>query len=261
MFSRSALLPCLVVALSISPAALPHSPYLLPNEFSLSTRDHVSVQASFTEKFFVPDVVMKATAWHVVGPDGASTPLTPVYTKDVAILDVDTPKPGTYRISTGVRDGRVAQATIEGREWKFVREGAAPPANAKVYDIKSITLAEVYVSRGTPDDKALAPTNKGLEFQMLTHPARLLAGGEARIRVLFDGKPVKGQVATLHRAVEANGDSPAEESATSSDEGILTLRFAQAGQYHAQLRYRFVLPGDALKAESHTYAVTLDVGE
>jgi len=260
MFSKKALLS-IVGALVFACRAFAHSPYLLPNEFDVSTRDHVSVQASLTEKFFVPDVVMKATAWHVVGPDGSSTPLTPVYTKDVAILDVDTLQPGTYRISTGVRDGRVAKATIDGGEWKMVREGAAPPANGKVYDIKSFTLAEVYVSRGAQSDRALAPTNKGLEFQMLTHPGKLLAGGEARMRVLFDGKPVKGQVATLHRALESNGDSPAEESVTSNDEGVLAIRLPQAGLYHAQLRYRFVLPGEATKAESHTYAVTLDVGE
>jgi hypothetical protein len=260
MFSRKALLPTFG-ALVFACRVFAHSPYLLPNQFDLSTRDHVSVQASLTERFFVPDIVLKATAWHVVGPDGVSAPLTPIYTKDVAILDVDTPHAGTYRISTGARDGRAAKATIEGNEWKSVREGAALPANSKVYDTVSTTLAEVYVTRGAASDKALAPTNKGLEFRMLTHPAKLLAGAETRIKVLFDGKPVKGQVATLQRAGAIDGDTPPEETASSGDDGVLTLRFAQAGLYHVQLRYRFVVPGAAAKAESHSYALTLDVGE
>jgi len=62
--------------------AVAHSPFLLPNHFDLGKRDHVSVQASFTEKFFVPDVVMKADDYHVVMPDGARVPIAPVYTKD-----------------------------------------------------------------------------------------------------------------------------------------------------------------------------------
>src|SRR5688500_14290634 len=135
MVSRIASGALLLTALIAAPAGA-HSPYLLPNAFDLGERDHVSVQASFTEKFFVPDVVMKATNWHVVSPDGKSSALTPVYTKDLAVLDVDTPQPGTYRISTGVRDGRVAKGVIAGAEWKFLRPNDVPPAGAKVYDIK-----------------------------------------------------------------------------------------------------------------------------
>ena len=106
----------------LASAAHAHSPYLLPNAFDLSERDHVSVQASFTEEFFVPDVVMKGDHWNVIGPDGNSLPLTPVYTRDVTVLDVDTPRPGTYRISSGRREGRVARAVIgQDGEWKFLR--------------------------------------------------------------------------------------------------------------------------------------------
>ena len=52
--------------------ALAHSPYLLPNAFDLVERKHVTVEASFTETFFVPDVAMKADDYHVVSPDGSS---------------------------------------------------------------------------------------------------------------------------------------------------------------------------------------------
>src|SRR5262245_48748578 len=127
MFGKRSVLLLVVAA---SSTALAHSPYLLPNAFALSTRDHVSVQASFTEDFFVPDVVMKSDHWSVKGPDGRVLALTPVYTRDLAVLDVDTPLPGTYRISSGVRDGRVAKALIKGDEWKFLREGEAVPAGA-----------------------------------------------------------------------------------------------------------------------------------
>ena len=74
MSRRHAFLLLLGTSLS-APLALAHSPYWLPNEFDLSDRDHVSVQASFTEKFFLPDVAMKATNGNVVAPDGQSLPL------------------------------------------------------------------------------------------------------------------------------------------------------------------------------------------
>ena len=48
-----------------------HSPYLLPNLFDLGKRDHVTVQGSFTEEFFSPDVAMKSDDYHVVTPAGA----------------------------------------------------------------------------------------------------------------------------------------------------------------------------------------------
>ena len=141
MLSRLA--PSALVFIGIAGSlAHAHSPYLLPNAFEVSERDHVSVQASLTEKFFVPDVVMKATNWHVVSPDGQSAALVPVYTKDLAVLDVDTKVPGTYRISTGARDGRAAKDAIAGDEWKSLRGNEAPPAGPMVYAIRSVTLAE-----------------------------------------------------------------------------------------------------------------------
>jgi hypothetical protein len=52
-------------------AAQAHSPYLLPSTvFDVSDRKLVTVQGSFTESFFTPEVVMKSDAWAVVGPDG-----------------------------------------------------------------------------------------------------------------------------------------------------------------------------------------------
>lgn len=258
MFTRNApfALIALALASSIAVPASAHSPYLLPNVFDLDKRDHVSVQASFTEEFFVPDVVMKGTAWHVINPDGQSVALTPIYTRDLAVLDVDTAQNGTYRISSGVREGRVAKAYQSGGDWKFLRENDAPPADAPVFDMKSITLAEVYVSRGGFTDKALAPANKGLEFALLTHPGKLLANGDARLRVLFDGKPVAGATLTLQRA---GGGAPV--NLTSDADGVVKLPLTAAGQYHAQLRHRLIVSGTERRAESHTYALTLDVGE
>ncbi|MGC4111402.1 MAG: DUF4198 domain-containing protein [Nocardioides sp.] len=240
-------------------AAHAHSPYLLPNTFDVSERDHVSVQASFTETFFVPDVVMKSEVWTVRTPDGRDQPLTATYTRDLAVLDVDTPAAGTYRISSGQREGRVAKAALVDGDWKFLRDGDAAPAGGKVYDVRSLTCAEVYVSRGTPTDAALAPRGRGLEFQALTHPNRLLAGNEFRLKVLYDGKPLAGQAIAVTRAIEG-GDASAPVTITSAGDGVATLKLAP-GRYHAMLRHRVILPGSDARAESHTYALTFEVAE
>lgn len=248
-----------VAAAAAAPLASAHSPYLLPNRFDVTQRDHVSVQASFTEDFFVPDVVMKASAFHVVGPDGTDTPLTPVYTQDLAVLDVATTERGTYRISTGIREGRLSKATIDGDEWRFLDEREPLPTGVRIYDIRSITHAEVYVTAGTPSDTALAPRGRGLEFEMLKHPNSLFAGDSTPVRVLFDGKPLAGELVTLQRARAGFESPPPPVELTTGVDGTVTLPLPAPGLYHAMLRYRFALPGDAAKAESHTYALTLEV--
>ncbi|HTU66198.1 MAG TPA: DUF4198 domain-containing protein [Steroidobacteraceae bacterium] len=248
----------LAACMLLPSCALAHSPYLLPNTFDLADRDHVSVQASFTETFFVPDVVMKSGAWTVRTPDGRDQPLTAVYTRDLAVLDVDTPTAGTYRISSGLRDGRTARAALVGEDWKFLRDGDAPPAGARVYEVKSITSAEVYVSRGTPTDAALAPRGHGLEFQMLTHPNKVLAGTAVRLKVLFDGQTLAGPIA-ITRATE-DGDAAPPITVIAGADGLTTVTLA-AGRYHAMRRHRVVLPGTEARAESHTYALTLEVAE
>ena len=79
--------------------------------------------------------------------------------------------------------------------------------------------------------------------------------------MLFDGAAVNEGVVTVQRAVLDNADSPAGETVAVGSDGLVTLKLAHAGVYHAQLRQRFIVPGAAGKAESHTYALTLDVGE
>src|SRR5688500_10649366 len=158
---------CLVRALSLSAillcfsSAQAHSPYLLPNLFDVGKRDHVTVQGSFTEEFFEPDVAMKSEDYHVFTPAGVKQSLTPVYTRDLAIVEAETKEEGSYRISTGKRTGRTAKAAWIGGDWRFLDPKEALPSGAKTYEVTSITTADVYVTRGKPSDVALAPRNAG----------------------------------------------------------------------------------------------------
>ena len=67
--TASSALAFLGFGLAVAGMACAHSPYLLPNAFDATDRKLVTVQGSFTEEFFVPDVAMKSDDYHVIAPD------------------------------------------------------------------------------------------------------------------------------------------------------------------------------------------------
>jgi uncharacterized GH25 family protein len=244
-----------------SAAASAHSPYLLPNAFDVVNRKHVTVEASFTETFFVPDVAMKADDYHVISPDGAKHPLTPVYTQDLSIIEAPTPAQGTYRISTGRRTGRTSKAIYKDGDYQFVEPGKPAPESTKVYDVQSITIAEVYVSRGKPSDTVLAPRNKGLEFRPLTHPNSVFAGSEARFEVLFDGRPLANHAISIHSDDERYSDKKLYAETKTDASGRFSVKPDRPGVYLAMTRHRLLPATDGQPGTSHTYSVTFEATE
>lgn len=242
-----------IVALSAG-AAQAHSPYLLPSAFDATGRAQVTVQASFTEGFFWPEVAMRSDTFQTVGPDGAATPLTPAYFKEVTILEAATPKDGTWRITSGARVGRTAKAAFINGEWEFENPNRPFAAGVKTEDMQSITTAEVYVTKGKPSDGALKAVGKGIEFRAITHPSDIAAGQPAQFEVLFDGKPLAAQTIEVRRADhEIDGSSPV--SIVSDKAGRFAVTPDRAGVFHAMTRYRVPAAAGA-PARSFTYALT-----
>ncbi|PZR36547.1 DUF4198 domain-containing protein [Caulobacter segnis] len=237
-------------------AAQAHSPYLLPSVFDASDRTLVTVEGAFTESFFTPEVVMKSDAYAVIGPDGVRTPLAPTYLRQLAVAEIVTDKPGTYRITTGQRAGRVAKAALVDGDWKFF-EGDKAPADA--IDMQSLTTAEVYVTRGAPSDAALAPIGRGLEFRAITHPSKIVTGRDAVFEVLFDGEPLAGQAVILSAADDRYADAkPAPKTFIADAKGRLTLKVERSGVYQIQARHRVAPAGPGQAGQSHTYALTFE---
>lgn len=245
----------LLLSLAV-PAAQAHSPYLLPTVFDASDRKVVTVEGAFTESFFTPEVVMKSDAYAVVGPDGARTAITPTYLRQIAVFEVATEKPGTYRITTGQRGGRTAKAALVKGQWEFF-EGSKAPADA--IDMQSLTTAEVYVTRGAPSDAALAPTGKGIEFKAVTHPSKIVTGQDAVFEVLFDGKPVANQAIEFVAAEDRYADAkPAPKTVTSDAKGRFAVKPDHSGLYHIQTRYRLGPAAAGQPGFSYTYALTFE---
>jgi uncharacterized GH25 family protein len=192
----------------------------------------------------------------VVGPDGIRTPLVPTYLRELALVEAVTEKPGTYRITTGQRAGRTAKAALVNGEWKFF-EGEKAPADA--IDMQSMTLTEVYVTRGAPNDAALAPIGKGLEFKAVTHPSKIVTGQDAVLEVLFDGKPLAGQPITLQGADDRYADSKSPPITVTSDaKGRFAVKVGKSGVYQIQSRYRVAPAAAGQPGQSFTYALTFE---
>lgn len=242
-------------------SAKAHSPYLLPNLFDIGKRDHVTVQGSFTEEFFEPDVVMKSDDYHILAPDGSKQPLTPVYTRDLAIVEADTKLEGTYRISTGRREGRTAKAAWVKDDWKFLGRNETAPDGAKTYDVMSITLADVYVTRGKPSERALAPRNVGLEYHALTHPNSVFVGKAITFEVLFEGKPLTGHAVSVYSGQARYSDSKAVSEVTTDNAGRFSFKPEKPGVYVAMSRHRPTPTADSLRGVSYTYSVVIEATE
>jgi len=256
---RSLSFAAFAIGATLAGAAQAHSPYLLPSAFDVSDRKVVTVQGSFTESFFSPEVVMKSDAWAVVGPDGTRTPLTATNLRELALVEVPTDKPGTYRITTGQRTGRTAKAVLVKGEWEFLEDPSKAPAGTTPVDMQSLTLADVYVTRGAPSATALAPAGKGLEFVAVTHPSSIFTGQDAKFTVLFDGKPVKGQEITLHAGDDRYADTKTPPvTLTSDDQGRFTVKVARSGVYQLQARHRVAPTAADPVGHSYTYALTFE---
>lgn len=235
-----------------------HSPFLLPNVFDLDKREHVTVLGSFTEEFFSPDVVMKSDDYHAIGPDGTRRPLTPVYTRDMAVVEAETKEQGTYRISTGRRTGRTAKAAWVQGDWKFLAPKEAAPAGSRVYDVTSITTAETYVTRGKPTETALAARNSGLEFRAITHPNAVFVASGAKFQVLFDGKPVANHVVTLHAGDSRYSQQQAPVELKTNAAGELSIKPDRSGILVAMTRFRPQPSADGKDGVSYTYSLVFE---
>lgn len=249
-----------LAALLVSGAAQAHSPYLLPNAFDATSRDHVTVQASFTEDVFTPDIAMKSDDFHAIGPDGAKVALTPTYLRDLTVLEAATPANGTWRITSGQRVGRMSKVVLVKGEWVFLEPDKPVPAGAKPLDMQSLTVAETYVSRGAPNATALAARGKGLEFHALTHPNEIVAGEAASFEVLLDGKPLPAQTISIHSGGVAYLENAKPVEVITDAAGKFAVKVDRPGVYLAMTRHR-VAPADGKPGQSLTYALTFEAGK
>ncbi|WP_102946520.1 DUF4198 domain-containing protein [Stenotrophomonas sp. VV52] len=241
-----------VVAFLLAALALPaaaHTPYLAPASFEVRPDSVVTLDASFAEAFFVPEVVFDNSEFVVTLPDGTTrAPDTVQRLKTRAVIETTLPgQTGTYRFSTGNRLGAVFRTWDLNGKPGSSRDPAVPlPAGAKLTShYQSLSRSEVYLTAGGPTTAALKPYGTGLELVPVTHPSDLYRGEHFDFIVQYDGKPLPNQKVEIHRALGDGARQPAPETLTTDAQGKARFALAQAGSYLALIRYRGPAPAGA----------------
>lgn len=253
-----------LIGASLSSAtALAHSPYLLVQPSMRGDSGIVSVEASLTDHFFVPDIAFNNSQFEAMMPDGKTQALDRVEVWQARTLGehrIENAQ-GTWRFSTGRREGAIFKRwEIDGKTHSSRDPHADIPASAKVLaNFQSIGIAESYITIGEPSNTVLAPRKKGLEIAAISHPSNLKVGEPFQFRILFNGKPLPEQPIQFTEASSTNGGGKAHVVKLTTDKkGVASFTPEHAGHWVAVTRFRTSAPKSAGVAEySHTYSLTL----
>jgi uncharacterized GH25 family protein len=224
--------------------ALAHMPVLSPSLFDAGKRDLVTIEASFTEDAFRPEIAMKDAPFEATGPDGTTVKLaTPMVLTEVTLVEAKLPADGLYRVSSGQRFGRMNKMYRDGGQWKMVGEGAPAPAGVALVDAQSATLADVYILKGKPGGEgALKPRGTALEIVPLSDPSAYEAKAALPFAVHYDGKPLAGASVELFREAGFYDGKKQVAEVKSDAAGKVAFTAPDAGRYVLLVRHRDAAP-------------------
>lgn len=258
----SSVCACLAAALALPAlsSAAADTSYLRPNIFTSADADRVTVQASFTDDFANPKVAVASDQWTIIGPAGAAHEFDRVEAfSQVTILEAALRQPGTYRLSTGERLGRVGHQVKVDSVWKPWTAEDAIPAGVETRTSQTATVADVYVTRGAATHAPVdAPTGR-LALKTSTHPSEIRSDAPLTLTVMLDGKAVAGQDVEIWREGGAY-DAPAwSRKLRTNETGAIELVFDRPGVYLAWTRLSVDAPAGAqTQMRSHTTSLTFE---
>lgn len=251
--------PALAFGLVAALPAQAHTAYLLPSLFSLNQETSVTVESSFAEHFFRPEIAVDSNDWHVLLPDGTrAAPATVTKLKQLVVLEGDIKQDGTYRFTTGVRHGRTGKLALVNGKWEPVRGEA--PAGAQTRTTQTETVSDVYVTKKSPTRAAVDARIGRLIIHPITHPADAALDTKFDVEVLFDGKPLPGTKLELDRGGQDYDAATSHREVTTGPDGRISLSFDKAGAYVLMARHRADAPaGSGSDERSYTTALTFEV--
>lgn len=240
-----------------------HTPYLVPGSFEPVRGDLVTLDASFTEEFFVPEIAFDKSEFFVISPDGTKSEVdTHHLLKTRNVVEHEIKEKGTYRFSTGKRLGRVFKVYELNGERESLENPTDPvPEGGKLLSFfQSVTMAETYVTNGKPSEAALKAKNTGLEFVALTHPNDLFVGDALELKSLFNGVPMKDFDIFVFHAQDQFGTKDEGLKITTDENGLFSFTAEQEGAYLLRGRYRTPAPkGSPAPEYSYTYTLVIEV--
>jgi Domain of unknown function (DUF4198) len=252
----------LILAALLLAAAAPawaYTAYLKPDRF-WPEGDGVTIEAAYANTFFTPEIALPAQI-AMLHPDGRpGSFLNTAVGAAATTLFANLPRGGTYRFSTGEQLGPVTtlvgDSAVPGG-WRQLAAGEAPPPDAITTTLQTVTLADVYVTRGTPTRTVVDAANGHLVLRPVTHPNQVLAASGFEVDVLFDGAPMANTALVLYAA--GDSDTRLDRFVTTDAQGRARFSFDAPGQYLIAARHRANAPaGSAAAVRSYTTTLTLE---
>lgn len=244
-----------LLALMAAPASA-YTSYLKPASY-WPEGDEVSVEGSFASQFFTPQIAVPADLTGL-SPDGSATVFANIAVQGAAtVLEADLPAAGTYRISTGEQLGNVTTLIGIDGQWRPLGQGELIEPGAQTTTLQTVTLADVYVTRGAASREVVDQPSGRLAIHPITHPNQVLASQGFQVEVLFDGAPMANTAVTLYGAGDPDTDQ--DRYVVTDAAGRATFTFDAPGHYIIAARHRSNMPaGGAAQIGSYTTTLTFE---
>lgn len=249
---KHGILAIIIAALAASPATA-YTSYLKPDRY-WPEESEVTVQGSFASQFFAPQIAVPAQI-NAVGPDGAPVPFDRVAVEGASTtLDANLRLGGTYRFSTGEQVGAAVTLVAVDGQWRALASGEAAPEGAQTTTLQAITVADVYVTRGTATREVVDRPHGRLAIRPITHPNQVLAADGLQVEILFDNAPLVNTAVVLYSSGDIDTDLDTYVVTDASGRAFFTL--PGPGHYVIAARHRADLPPGA-DAQVGSYTTTL----
>ncbi|GAB3258600.1 DUF4198 domain-containing protein [Chitinimonas naiadis] len=143
---------------------------------------------------------------------------------------------------------------------RFVEESALTP-DMQVVEVKAVSKAETYVSKGAPSVAATKPSGQGFELWPITHPNDIYVDQGFEFELLEDGKPLPNVAVEIARAGNFYDEKKEYAELKTDDKGRGKVKFDAPGayilltNYPAAQRDRAAAPAP----RSYSYSLTFEV--
>ena len=203
------------------------------------------MDASFADKFFIPEVAFGETRFAVTAPDGSVTPMADVRqfkTRTVAEHQLPDEK-GTYRVSTGPRLGAVFRSWERNGKVETARDPATPtPADARLLShYQSLSVSGPTSRWASP----AGPRSRPQARAWRSCPSRIrptCSRAKFDFTVQYDGKPLAAQKVEIFRSAMDLASQHSVDALTTDGEGRISYALPKSGIYLALVRYRADAP-------------------
>jgi len=234
-------------------SAQAYTAYIKPSEFYPNDA-RVDIEGTFATNFFTPGIAL-AGEFDILEPSGSEGIFSRIeITGDTAELGASLTTAGTYRVNSGEIYGQVATLVAIDGNWRPLAAGETPPVGAETTTLQTVTVSDVYITRGSPSRENVDRTIGRLALRPVTHPNEVLVNQGFQVQALFDGQPFANAALVLYR--EGDPETDLDTYFATDANGNATVTISEPGAYVLAARHRAESPAGS-EAAVHSYTTTL----